>query len=415
MILRGPAAFGRAPQSYGTSLLRPRRLRRERLTVLPTTHLLIRQIRIPEVFDEAAQRTLGEVASLVRRSREAIWGTGELANAAEDIFRDLHDPWERVVLLGAYLDDRLVGRAEVRLPLIVHTRAAHLLLTVDPEAETEGVGADLLAAAEQVAGTEARRQVSLQSEHPGPEDLQGDGRIGSPTGAIATVDPDEWLTASDGSGRLPMTNRQTRFAHRAGYRLRTVSDISRLRVPLDEGEAQRLDQDVSEHEGSADYRTHAWQDQAPEHWLDSLARLHARIPSDSFAAPEFLDPEPWDAQRVRRTEQLRRESGDLSLMAVAEHVPSGQLVGMTELVLPEPGSGVALQDETVVLREHRGRRLGLRLKLENLRQLGEIAPQVSSIYVWTHSGNTRMNWVNRRLGAVVVGRSAVWDREIGSA
>lgn len=382
--------------------------------MLPTTQLLIRQIRIPEAFDDAAQQSLGEVAALVRRSREAIWGTGELANAAEDIFRDLHDPWERVVLLGAYSGERLVGRAEVRLPLIVHTRAAHLLLTVDPEAETEGVGAELLAAAEQVAGGEARRQVSLQSEHPGPEDLQGDGRIGSPTGAIRTVDPDEWLSASDGSGRLPMTNRQTRFADRAGYRLRTVSDVSRLRVPLEQGQAQRLDQDVAEHEGSADYRTHAWQDQAPEPWLDSLARLHARIPSDSFAAPEVWDPEPWDAQRVRRTEQLRQEGGDLSLMAVVEHIPSGELVGMTELVLPEPGSGAALQDETVVLREHRGRRLGLRLKLENLRQLARVAPEVSSIYVWTHSGNTRMNWVNRRLGAVVVGRSAVWDREIGS-
>ena len=68
-----------------------------------------------------------------------------------------------------------------------------------------------------------------------------------------------------------------------------------------------------------------------------------------------------------------------------------------------------------MLREHRGRRLGLRLKLENLRQIARETPGVESIYVWTHSGNTRMNWVNRRLGSVVVGRSAVWERAIGEA
>ena len=383
--------------------------------MLPSAAVQIRQIRIPEVFDDAAARALGEVADLVRRSREAIWGTGQLANAAEDIFRDLHDPWERVVLLGAYLEDRLVGRAEVRLPLVVHTRSAVVLVTVDPEAEAGGVGLELLSAAEQVAGAEARRRVTIQSEHPGPGDLQGDGRIGSPTGAMAQVRPEDWLEASDGSGRLPLSNRQTRFAQRAGYRLRTVSDVSRLAVPLEQQEVQRLSDEVLASEGAEDYRTHAWRDEAPEQWLGSLARLHARIPSDSFAGPEVWDPEPWDAERVRRTEALRCADGDQSLMAVVEHIPSGELVGMTEVVIPHPHRGAGLQDETVVLREHRGRRLGLRLKLENLCQIARLAPDVDSIYVWTHSGNTRMNWVNRRLGAVVVGRSAVWEREIGAA
>lgn len=383
--------------------------------MLPTAALRIRQIRTPETFDDEAAQTLGEVADIVRRSREAIWGAGQLSNAAEDIFRDLHDPWERVVLLGAYQDDRLVGRAEIRLPLVVHTRTALALVTVDPEAEAGGVGAELISAAEQVAGAEARRRVAIQSEHPGPGDLQGDGRIGSPTGSMAQVRPEDWLTASDGSGRLPLSNRQTRFAQRAGYGLRTVSDVSRLRVPLEEDEIARLTLEVLASDGAGDYRVHTWQDEAPEQWLDTLARLHARIPSDSFAGPEVWDPEPWDAERVRRTEALRREDGDRSLMAVMEHIPTAELVGMTEVVIPQPHRGAGLQDETVVLREHRGRRLGLRLKLENLRQIARAAPEVDAIFVWTHSGNTRMNWVNRRLGAEVVGRSAVWEREIGSA
>lgn len=387
----------------------------ERSAVLPNDDVQIRQIRTPEIFDDAAERTLGEVADLVRRSREAIWGTGQLSNEAEGIFTDLHDPWERVVLLGAFLEDRLVGRAEIRLPLVVHTRSAVVLVTVDPQCEARGVGLELLAAAEQLSGAEARRRITIQSEHPGPVDLQGDGRIGSPTGAMAQVRPEDWITASDGSGRLPLSNRQTRFAQRAGYALRTVSDVSRLAVPLEPREMQRLSQEVLAAEGAEDYRVHVWKDEAPEHWLESLARLHARIPSDAFAAPAVWDPEPWDAQRVRRTEALRSADGDQSLMAVVEHIPSGELVGMTEVVVPHPYRGAGLQDETVVLKEHRGRRLGLRLKLGNLRQIAETAPDIESIYVWTHSGNTRMNWVNRRLGSVVVGRSAVWERAIGEA
>lgn len=373
----------------------------------------IQQVRIPEVFDREAAGVLEEIADLVRRSRASVWGTTDLANDAEGIFKDLHDPWERVVLLTARTDCGLVGRAEVRLPLIVETRSAHIFLTVDPEHESEGVGADLLAAAEAVAQAEARRVIVIHSEHPGPQDIQGDGRIGSGTDMLPIVDPDAWVRAADQSGRLPVSNRQTRFAARFGYELQTVSDVSRITVPLDEQQRRSLMAEVETYDGAENYRTHTWVGSSPDNWLDSLARLHERIPSDSFVPPRLWDPEPWDPERVRRTELLRADNGDISLMSVVEHVPSEQLVGMTELVLPGPKATICFQDETVVLREHRGRRLGLRLKLANLDLLALQAPGVESVYVWTHSGNTQMNRVNRSVGAKVLGRSAVWSRRVG--
>ncbi|WP_047688086.1 GNAT family N-acetyltransferase, partial [Kocuria sp. ZOR0020] len=146
--------------------------------------VVIQQVRIPDTFDDDAAQVLGEIAELVRRSRESVWGTGDLVNDAEDLFRDLHDPWERVVLLTARTDGQLAGRAEVRLPLIVETRSAQIFLAVDPDHETGGVGSELLAAAESVAQSEARRVMVIHSEHPGPQDIQGDGRIGSATGAL---------------------------------------------------------------------------------------------------------------------------------------------------------------------------------------------------------------------------------------
>lgn len=381
--------------------------------MFPSESVTIQQVRIPETFDDDAARVLGEIADLVRRSRESVWGTSDLANDAEGIFQDLHDPWERVVLLEAREHGRLVGRAEIRLSLIVNTRSAQIFLTVDPDHETGGVGTELLAAAESVAQSEARRHLVIHSEHPGPEDLQGDGRIGSPTGTLPIIDPDAWITAADGSGRLPVSNRQTRFAKRFGYDLETVSDVSRIRVPLDPADQERLTAEVLAHRGAEDYCTHTWTGAAPEQWLESLARLHERIPSDSFVPPPLWDPEPWDAARVRRTEELRAENGYASCMAVVEHIATGELVGMTELVVPSGETHICFQDETVVLREHRGKRLGLRLKLANLEALAREFPGARSIYVWTHSGNTRMNWVNRRLGAQPLGSSAVWSRKVG--
>ncbi|MDO5617414.1 GNAT family N-acetyltransferase [Kocuria sp.] len=375
--------------------------------------VVVSQVRIPDSLDHDAAGVLDEIAHLVRRSRESVWGTADLANDAEDIFRDLHDPWERVVLLTARVGEKLVGRAEVRLPLIVETRSAQIFLAVDPDHEAEGAGSHLLAAAESVAQAEARRMIVIHSEHPGPQDIQGDGRIGSPTGALPIIDPDAWISAVDGSGRLPVSNRQTRFAHRFGYELQTVSDVSRISMPLDAEDRDRLVGEVESHPDAQAYRMHAWVGAAPQRWLDSLARLHERIPSDSFVPPRLWASEPWDAERVRRTEALRAENGDTSVMSAVEHLETGELVGMTELVLPGAESTICFQDETVVLREHRGRRLGLRLKLTNMARLAQHAPGVESIYVWTHSGNTRMNWVNRRLGATVLGRSAVWSRRVG--
>ena len=72
---------------------------------------------------------------------------------------------------------------------------------------------------------------------------------------------------------------------------------------------------------------------------------------------------------------------------------------------------LALQDETLVVREHRGHRLGMRLKLANLEQLTAVAPEVTTVYSWTHSGNDRMNWVNAQLGFQEAGQSAIWEQD----
>lgn len=370
----------------------------------------IEQMRIPDEFDEAARLLLGRVAGLVRRSRQHVWGITDLTGDAQELYRDLRDPFERVVVLLAWAGDRLAGRAEVRMPLVALTGSAHLTVDVDPEVVAQGTGSELLAAAEQLALGESRRHLRIQTEHPGPEQLHGDGSI---TGAIPAVDPGtaEWVEAADGSGRLPLSNRQTRFALSAGYRLESVSDFGVLDVPLPPARVQALRRDVAASPATDAYRIHTWSGPAPDDRLVEFAALHSRMATDSFLAPVGAEHDPWDAERVRRTEQLRTEAGNLSLVAVAEHGATGRLVGMTEIVLAGDAPPIGMQDETVVLREHRRRWLATRLKLANLRQLEELAPSVGTVYSWSHSGDDRMSRVNSRLGFRVAGRSGVWSRE----
>ena len=130
---------------------RPGRAARKEITVTEPSPVRIELLCIPDTFDDEAQRVLGRVAALVQSSRRHVWGTGQLSNGAHDIFRDLHDPYERVNILCAYLDDRLVGRAEVRMPLIADTDMAQIVVDVAPDETSEGIGRALLSAAEQLA------------------------------------------------------------------------------------------------------------------------------------------------------------------------------------------------------------------------------------------------------------------------
>ena len=379
----------------------------------------IELLRIPEAFDADAQRLLGDVASLVQSSRRHVWGTDQLSNEAHDIFRDLKDPYERVNILCAFLEDRLVGRAEVRMPLIADTGMAQIVVHVDPDETSEGIGRGLLGAAEQLAHGESRRVVRLVTEHPASEARDpagpGDGSVdGSsdgeePSGGAGA--PVAWLDAADGSGRLPASHRQTRFAQHAGYGLRTVSSFALLPVPLAETRLQRVQESLSASPFAEHYRMHTWVGEAPEELLAPLAQLHAKIPTDSFVRPIVADPDPWDGDRVRRTEQLRQEDGDRSLMAVVQDLRTGELVGMTALILAQHRPVLALQAETLVVREHRGPRLGMHLKLAHLEQLTAVAPEVTTVYSWTHSGNDRMNWVNAQLGFQEAGQSAIWEQD----
>ena len=95
---------------------------------------------------------------------------------------------------------------------------------------------------------------------------------------------------------------------------------------------------------------------------------------------------------------------DRSFVATgAVHVPTGRLVGYTDMGIARAEPRRAYQWETLVVREHRGHRLGMLMKLIGLQELHARSPRTAYISTWNAKENAPMIAVNDALGARVNG------------
>ncbi|MDO4239050.1 GNAT family N-acetyltransferase [Micrococcus sp.] len=181
------------------------------------------------------------------------------------------------------------------------------------------------------------------------------------------------VTSSSGAGAVPADHPGVLFALAHGLTVAQVERISRydLAAPavdpataLAEAAAASPDYDVEVHEGVA----------TPE-VRPGVAVLKARMATDVPAGDRTVAEQTWDAARVLRNDQHVAGTGRL-FRAVARHRGTGRIVGLNELVAPRSRtSGVVDQWDTIVLPEHRGHRLGMRVKAANVVALREAMPE----------------------------------------
>ena len=122
----------------------------------------------------------------------------------------------------------------------------------------------------------------------------------------------------------------------------------------------------------------------------------------------------WDGQRVREEDELLSARGAWKLAAVAQHVASGRLVAFTEILLAHDTPDQAWQLATLVHPDHRGRRLGLAVKIANLEFLATQAPAVRLIVTGNAEVNAPMIGVNEMLGFEVAGVGTFWQKTLRS-
>jgi GNAT superfamily N-acetyltransferase len=154
-----------------------------------------------------------------------------------------------------------------------------------------------------------------------------------------------------------------------------------------------------------------WTDRVPDEHITGYCRINEAFLAQMPLGELDLEPEVWTAERVRtRNEESRR--GGRRELAVAALSPDGEMVGLTEVVLNEHAPHRGFQSGTLVLPEHRGRGLGLLMKLRNHRRLRAEHPACAVLMTGNAGVNVAMNAVNERLGYREVERCLELQKDV---
>ncbi len=369
--------------------------------------LEIARLTIPQSLTDADAGGFREGVELGNLIRLRLWGSGDFHRSArQELFASQPTPYEERLLLGARRGGRLVGRAAVYVPLTDNLSSCYVDLGVHPEARRQGIGTALYAEAERYARSLGRSTIMGWSEAP----LNGrrTGTEAASARGTATAG-DEDLVPATGVGRYPGSDPAARMARSRGFTLEQVDRCSVLDIA---GAAAAEAQAAASAAAGSGYTVVQWQGRCPDAYLDSYVELCRAMSTDAPLGDLDLGEEVWDAARVRESEAQLERSGGRSLVSAALHLPSGALAGHTVLEQYEASAAVAYQEDTLVLRAHRGHRLGMLLKAANLLAATTAWPRVERVYTWNAEENSPMLSVNVELGFVPAGSVAAWQKRL---
>jgi GNAT superfamily N-acetyltransferase len=195
-----------------------------------------------------------------------------------------------------------------------------------------------------------------------------------------------------------------RFATALGYEVVQEQDHQLLHVPVDPA---RLDALAP---ASAGYEVVTWANRAPDDVVEAYAEMHTQMGRDTPTGEVHHQPVEITVDRVRQGEQRTAEASD-QVVAAARRRGDGVLGGYTLLHLPHDADYV-VQDDTLVMPEHRGHGLGLALKVAALRILAADHPDRRLVHTWNAVENSFMQRINRELGFRPVERELEVQRRV---
>lgn len=150
---------------------------------------------------------------------------------------------------------------------------------------------------------------------------------------------------------------------------------------------------------AAGYELVQWVNHAPEDIVEGIAAMRARMYTDPPMGEELdIRPAHFDVERVRDEERVRADRGELQLAAAVRHVESGEVAGLTDILVLPGDETHAGQNDTIVDPAHRGKRLGTILKIANQRLLREYRPKLRYVHTWNAEVNSHMIAINEAIG-----------------
>ncbi|QAY61129.1 GNAT family N-acetyltransferase [Microbacterium protaetiae] len=352
----------------------------------------LRRLVIPQSLDAA---DAADFVAMVRARNEIyreINGNDDESNTPAEILPRYQDEiYERNLLWIVLREGEVVGRAILTLPREDGSRVAFLNVELVRSAWGRGIGTAAAELLEKTARDEGRTVLQAWAVH--DEDATAE-RLGAPTG-FGTIALDH----------------TARFLRAHGYSLEQIERKSAL--PLTDASYARVDELIAEaRRASEGYRIVQWTVPTPADVIDAYAWMKSRMVTDAPAAGIEFDEEVWDAARVADHERPYLESERTLHVTAARHIASGELVAFNELVIGADRTEPTHQEDTLVLAEHRGHRLGMLVKCAALHDWRTFAPQSPRVITYNAEENRPMLDINEAIGFVPVAYNGAWKKTV---
>lgn len=202
------------------------------------------------------------------------------------------------------------------------------------------------------------------------------------------------------------------FATRHGYPQRFRS-INR-RQHLEEVPHERVRElYASALDAARDYELLRIAGRTPADLLEASASMAAAI-NDAPTDDLEVEDDVFTAERVAAYETAQLSGGKRLYRCVARHRDTGELAGNTVVAIEVERPHIGHQQDTSVVRSHRGHRLGLLLKTAMLLWLADEEPGLRTVDTFNAESNEHMIAVNEELGYRWMGRGLGFQRSLVS-
>ena len=358
------------------------------MTTTTITGVEFRPLTIPDSIDSPDARDFIDMVDVRNRIYAEISGHGDEAIAADELLPHYRpDVYELRRAWVVLRDGVMVGRVGADIPLHEGSKNAYWLIELLREAQGHGIGSAAYELVEQTAREHGRSVLQSWAEHPA-----ADGpRIESPTGF----------------GSIPH-DRAARFYLRHGHSLEQVERNSALDLRGSFDEIERLHDEAER--AATGYRVVQWSPPTPPEFAEGYAWMKSRMNTDAPAAGLDFDEEVWDAARIARHDSLYTDAGRLLLVTAAQHIETGELCAFNELVIGKDRTEASHQEDTLVLKAHRGHRLGMLVKCAALLSWRDIAPESPRMITYNAEENRPMLDINEAIGFVPIAYEGAWKK-----
>ncbi|WP_139978002.1 GNAT family N-acetyltransferase [Nocardioides litoris] len=328
------------------------------------------------VIDPHDEAVFGSWYAAYKAALDAAVGAEEAAVFEHD---ELAEQWRRQPTAmratgwATYDGDELVAVGALVLPQLDNLDSAFVEVAVAPAHQGRGHGRAMLAHVEAAAAAAGRTRLTSELRY----------RF------------EHGATGHDGGG-----SRDVRFAEAAGYAL-ALGDVQRwLDLPVEDAPLEELAAEAAERHGA--YELRSWVGPVPDELAEGWAALDGSLTTEAPMGELEHEPMQVDVARLREQEESVERQGRTTYHSVAL-APDGDLVAYS-LLVQGAQSTTAYQWGTLVRRDHRGHRLGLAVKVANLRLLQAERPDATRVSTFNAEVNDHMVAVNARLGFRPVSR-----------